>query len=51
MLKNNPLLRALRIDKFTISALEAILRIYLYSDDPVKELPGLNMGLRIGGRR
>ncbi len=43
ILKNNPLLRALRIDKFTISALEAILRIYLYSDDPVKELPGLNM--------
>ncbi|MCK4234980.1 L-seryl-tRNA(Sec) selenium transferase [candidate division WOR-3 bacterium] len=41
--KNSPLSRALRIDKFTISALEVILRIYLYSDDPVMELPGLRM--------
>lgn len=43
MMKSSPLSRALRIDKFTISALEAILRIYLYSDNPVKELPGLTM--------
>ncbi len=43
MLKSNPLSRALRIDKFTISALEAILRIYLYSDDPTEDIPTLSM--------
>ena len=43
MMRNNPLLRALRIDKFTVSALEAILRIYLYSGNPIEELPHLHM--------
>jgi L-seryl-tRNA(Ser) seleniumtransferase len=42
-LRKNPLSRALRIDKFTISILENVLRIYLYSDDPVSEIPGLSM--------
>ena len=43
MMKSNPLLRALRIDKFTVSVLEKILRIYLYSDKPAEELPLLKM--------
>jgi L-seryl-tRNA(Ser) seleniumtransferase len=42
-LRKNPLSRALRIDKFTIAALEYILRIYRYSEDPVNEIPGLRM--------
>ena len=42
-LRKNPLSRALRVDKFTISALEYILRIYLFADNPVKEIPGLAM--------
>jgi L-seryl-tRNA(Ser) seleniumtransferase len=42
-LRRNPLSRALRIDKFTIAALERILRIYRYSEDPASEIPGLRM--------
>jgi L-seryl-tRNA(Ser) seleniumtransferase len=42
-LRRNPLSRALRIDKFTIAALEHILRIYRYSEDPFIEIPGLRM--------
>jgi len=42
-MKRNPLLRALRIDKFTISSLEAILRVYLYSDNPIEDIPALSM--------
>ena len=42
-LRKNPLSRALRIDKFTISTLEHILRIYLYSENPLSEIPGLRM--------
>jgi L-seryl-tRNA(Ser) seleniumtransferase len=43
MVRKNPMSRALRIDKFTISALEQVLRIYRYSDNPVSELPGISM--------
>lgn len=43
MVKKNPMSRALRIDKFTISALEQILRIYKYSDNPADEIPGMSM--------
>lgn len=42
-LKSNPLMRAIRVDKLTLSALSATLDIYLYSDDPVAEIPHLNM--------
>jgi L-seryl-tRNA(Ser) seleniumtransferase len=42
-MKTNPLTRAFRIDKFTISALEASLRYYLDEKIAVKEIPTLNM--------
>jgi L-seryl-tRNA(Ser) seleniumtransferase len=42
-LKANPLMRALRVDKMTLSALSATLSLYLYSDDPVKAVPHLSM--------
>lgn len=42
-MKKNPLTRAFRVDKFTISALEAVLRYYLDEDLAVKEIPTLNM--------
>ena len=42
-LETHPLLRALRIDKLTLAAFEATLRIYRDSRDPVAELPGLRM--------
>lgn len=42
-MKKNPLTRALRVDKFTISALEATLRLFLNEEDAVKQIPTLNM--------
>jgi L-seryl-tRNA(Ser) seleniumtransferase len=43
MMKKNQLTRALRIDKMTLAALEATLRLYLDEEKAVKEIPGLNM--------
>ncbi len=42
-IKKNPLTRALRVDKFTIAALEATLRLYLDEETAVREIPILNM--------
>jgi L-seryl-tRNA(Ser) seleniumtransferase len=43
LMKKNQLTRALRIDKMTLAALEATLRLYLDEEKAVKEIPGLNM--------
>ncbi len=43
MIKKNPLHRAVRIDKLTLSCLEALLRIYLDYEDAVKRVPVLRM--------
>lgn len=42
-MKRNPLTRAFRVDKFTISALEATLRYYLDENNAIKEIPTLRM--------
>jgi L-seryl-tRNA(Ser) seleniumtransferase len=42
-MKNNPLARALRIDKFTLAALEATLRLYLNLEAAQKSIPTLAM--------
>ncbi len=42
-LKKNPLARALRLDKMTIAALEATLRLYLSPDMAKKKIPTLRM--------
>ncbi|MFA5033401.1 MAG: L-seryl-tRNA(Sec) selenium transferase [bacterium] len=42
-LKKNPLFRALRVGKLTLSCLESILRTYLYDEDPVSKIPILSM--------
>jgi L-seryl-tRNA(Ser) seleniumtransferase len=42
-LKSNPLMRALRVDKMTLSALSATLSAYLYSDNPLEHIPHLRM--------
>lgn len=42
-MKKNPYTRAFRVDKFTISALEAILRYYLDHETAKEEIPTLNM--------
>lgn len=43
MMKRNQLTRALRIDKMTLAALEATLRIYLDEERAAKEIPGIAM--------
>lgn len=42
-MKKNPLTRAFRVDKFTISALEATLKYYLDEEKAVKSIPTLKM--------
>ena len=42
-LRENPLLRALRVDKFTIAALEATLALYRDRGDAMREVPVLAM--------
>lgn len=42
-MKKNPLTRALRVDKFTISALEATMRLYLDEETAIKRIPTLRM--------
>jgi L-seryl-tRNA(Ser) seleniumtransferase len=42
-LRANPLSRALRVDKLTLAALEAVLRLYLFADHPEQILPHMNM--------
>jgi len=42
-LRQNPFARALRVDKLTLSALEATLRLYLDPDRALKEIPVLAM--------
>lgn len=43
ILKKNHLLRALRIDKFTLAALEATLKHYLKEEEAINEIPTLRM--------
>ncbi|WP_297518199.1 L-seryl-tRNA(Sec) selenium transferase [uncultured Clostridium sp.] len=42
-LKNNPLTRALRVDKFTLAALEATLLEYLKEETVIENIPTLGM--------
>lgn len=42
-MKKNPLTRAFRVDKFTISALEATFKYYLDEDKAVERIPTLKM--------
>lgn len=42
-LEHHPLLRALRVDKFTLAALEATLKLYRNFDDAVDKIPTLKM--------
>jgi L-seryl-tRNA(Ser) seleniumtransferase len=42
-LRQNPLRRAVRIDKVTVAALQEVVRSYLFTDDPRTENPSLAM--------
>lgn len=43
IIKNNPLTRALRIDKLTLAALESTLRLYRDEENVIKKIPTLRM--------
>lgn len=42
-IEKDPLMRAFRLDKMTLAALEATLRLYLNEEKALKEVPGLRM--------
>ncbi len=42
-MRKNPLTRAMRVGKLTLAALEAVLHLYEYQDDPAEKLPHLKM--------
>lgn len=42
-MKKNPFTRAFRVDKFTIAALEGVLKYYLNEEEAVRKIPTLNM--------
>ncbi|MEE9305773.1 MAG: L-seryl-tRNA(Sec) selenium transferase, partial [bacterium] len=42
-LKENPLTRALRVDKFTVAGLEATLRLYLEPEHAIEAIPALRL--------
>jgi L-seryl-tRNA(Ser) seleniumtransferase len=44
-LKRNPLRRALRVDKLTIAALQALFRTYLFTETPEAHVPALHQAL------
>ncbi|NLN14465.1 MAG: L-seryl-tRNA(Sec) selenium transferase [Tissierellia bacterium] len=43
LMKKNPLTRALRVDKFTLAALEATFRLYLDEERAIEKIPTLKM--------
>ncbi|AOT73318.1 L-seryl-tRNA(Sec) selenium transferase [Geosporobacter ferrireducens] len=43
IMKKNPLTRALRVDKLTLAALEATLRLYLDEKSAIRKIPTLHM--------
>jgi len=42
-IEHDPLMRAFRLDKMTLAALEATLRLYLNEEHALREVPGLRM--------
>src|SRR5439155_6346577 len=42
-IEKDPLMRAFRLDKMTLAALEATLRLYLNEERALQEIPGLRM--------
>jgi L-seryl-tRNA(Ser) seleniumtransferase len=42
-IEKDPLMRAFRLDKMTLAALEATLRLYLHEEQALQEVPGLRM--------
>ncbi len=42
-IRQNPLTRALRIDKLTLAGIEAVLRIFLFQPDKIEKIPVIRM--------
>jgi L-seryl-tRNA(Ser) seleniumtransferase len=42
-LGQNPLRRAVRVDKIVVAAMQAVMRTYLFSEDPARDIPTLQL--------
>ena len=44
-LRQNPLRRAVRIDKVVIAAMQSVMRSYLFAEEPARDIPMLSMAI------
>jgi len=48
-LGQNPLRRAVRVDKIVVAAMQSVMRTYLFSEDPARDIPTLQSAVESAG--